>query len=105
MKLKKIISENSLSPEQKATFIEAVSNFNDFGKSIYRENNLSEVVENIKKLSESAGNYIMSETEDWFDGVTVKRDVKEISNAANLINIWLIEERKFQRQSIKKTLI
>ena len=40
MKLKKIISENSLSPEQKSTFIEAVSKFNEFGKSIYRENGI-----------------------------------------------------------------
>ena len=98
MKLKKIISENSLSPEQKATFIEAVSNFNDFGKSIYRENNLSEVVENIKKLSESAGNYIMSETEDWFDGVTVKKDVKEISNAANLFEKTALEISGLQQR-------
>ena len=76
IKLKKIISESKLTPEQKASYVEAVSKFNSFGGKIYRENNIKEVVESINKLSSGAGQYIMAETEDWFDGVTVKRDVK-----------------------------
>ena len=99
MKLKKILAENNLSPEQKSKFIEAVSKFNEFGKSIYRENDLTEVIESIKKLSESAGNYIVSETENWFDGVTVKRDVKELNNTTNLF------EKTAMEMAIKKTLI
>ena len=84
MKLKKILSESKLAPEQKAVFLEAVAKFNEFGKHIYRESNLSDVVESINKLTSSAGNYIVSETEDWFDNLTVKRDVKEINNSAKL---------------------
>lgn len=98
MKLKKIISENSLSPEQKSTFIEAVSKFNEFGKSIYRENDLSEVVSSIKKISEGAGNYIVSETENWFDGVTVKRDVKELKNTTNLFEKTALEMAGLQQR-------
>ena len=45
MKLKKILSESKLRPEQKAVFLEAVAKFNDFGKKIYREGDLKDVVE------------------------------------------------------------
>ena len=98
MKLKKILAENNLSPEQKSKFIEAVSKFNEFGKSIYRENDLTEVIESIKKLSESAGNYIVSETENWFDGVTVKRDVKELNNTTNLFEKTAMEMASLQQR-------
>jgi len=98
MKLKKILSESKLAPEQKAVFLEAVAKFNDFGKHIYRESNLSDVVESINKLTSSAGNYIVSETEDWFDNLTVKRDVKEINNSAKLFEKTALEIQGLQQR-------
>tara|TARA_R110001583_G_scaffold3293_15_gene21320 strand:- start:4520 stop:5140 length:621 start_codon:yes stop_codon:yes gene_type:complete len=94
----KIIKESNLSSEQKQAFIEAVSKFNEYGKSIYRENKIKEVVGAINKLSEGAGNYIMSETEDWFDGVTVKRDVKEINNTSKLFEKTALEMEAIQQR-------
>jgi len=98
MKLKKILSESKLAPEQKAVFLEAVAKFNEFGKHIYRESNLSDVVESINKLTSSAGNYIVSETEDWFDNITVKRDVKEINNSAKLFEKTALEIQGLQQR-------
>jgi len=34
IKLKKLVSESTLTPEQKRSFVEAVSKFNEFGKGI-----------------------------------------------------------------------
>ena len=98
IKLKKIISESKLTPEQKASFVEAVSKFNSFGGKIYRENNIKEVVESINKLSTGAGQYIMAETEDWFDGVTVKRDVKEINKSSTLFEKTALEMERLQQR-------
>ena len=98
MKLKKILSESKLAPEQKAVFLEAVAKFNEFGKHIYRESNLSDVVESINKLTSSAGNYIVSGTEDWFDNLTVKRDVKEINNSAKLFEKTALEIQGLQQR-------
>jgi|TARA_R110002020_G_scaffold8883_2_gene35680 hypothetical protein len=91
IKLKSLVSESNLTPEQKRAFVEAVSKFNEFGKGIYRENSVKDVVESIKKLASGAGNYIVHETENWFDGVTVKRDVKEINNTADLFEKTALE--------------
>ena len=98
IKLKKIISESKLTPEQKQAFVEAVSRFNEYGKSIYRENNLKDIVEAINRLSAGAGNYIMAETEDWFDGVTVKRDVKEINKSSTLFEKTALEMERLQQR-------
>ena len=98
IKLKKIISESKLTPEQKTAFVEAVSKFNSFGGKIYRENNIKEVVESINKLSSGAGQYIMAETEDWFDGVTVKRDVKEINKSSALFEKAALEMESLQQR-------
>ena len=53
MKLKKILSESKLAPEQKAVFLEAVAKFNGFGKHIYRESNLSTKLGRYYELDEA----------------------------------------------------
>ncbi len=98
IKLKKLISESSLTPEQKQAFVEAVSKFNEFGTGIYRENNIKDVVESIKKLAAGAGSYIVHETENWFDGITVKRDVKEINNTTELFEKTALEMETLQQR-------
>ena len=83
MKLKDILNESRLAPEQKKTFLEAVAKYNEYGKAIYRESNLSDIIETIEKLTSGASKFIVDESEDWFDAVTIKRDSKAIDNSAN----------------------
>jgi len=91
IKLKKVLTEGTLSPEQKATFLEAMKKFNEYGKQIYREHDLQGLAETMSQLSAGAGNFILDETEDWFDSVTVKRDVKEISKSSALFEKTAME--------------
>ena len=83
MKLKKLLEESKLAPEQKKTFLEAISRFNEYGKSIYRESNLKDIIETMERLSSGASKFIVDESEDWFDSITIKRDSKAIDNSAN----------------------
>ena len=83
MKLKKLLEESKLAPEQKKTFIEAVAKFNEYGKSIYRESNIKDIIETMERLSSGASKFIVDESEDWFDSITIKRDSKAIDNSAN----------------------
>jgi len=82
MKLKQLLQESKLAPEQKKTFLEAISKFNEYGKSVYRESNLKDVVEIMEKLTSGASKFIVDESEDWFDSVTIKNDSKAIDNSA-----------------------
>ena len=82
MKLRKILAESKLAPEQKKTFLEAMQKFNEYGKHIYRESELKSIIENMETLMSGASNFIIDESDDWFDSVTIKRDSKDINNTA-----------------------
>lgn len=73
-----------LDKKEKQLVVDAVNKFNKFEQHIYRQKDVREVVEAIKTISEYAGRLALDETEDWFDGVTVKKDVKEIGTAVKL---------------------
>ena len=88
MKLKKIYEnfdgEAKLTKEEKAEFLENISNFSNFGKNIYREASLKETVQAIRELTEKASHVALQEGDDWFDNMSVKRDMTEISRATKL---------------------
>ncbi len=87
MKLRKLVKENEeaqaqkLTREQKRDIISAVSKFNEYGKSVYRESDIRELVETLKELSNNASQLAVNEAGDWFDSISVKRDMKEVNSA------------------------
>ena len=87
MKLRKLVKENEeaqaqkLTREQKKDIIAAVSKFNEYGKSVYRESDIRELVETLKELSNNASQLAVNEAGDWFDSISVKRDMKEVNSA------------------------
>ena len=64
-------------------FMGEVSNFNSFGNEIYREGNLRELAERLSKLAMTAKQHTLQETEDWFDKITVNRNMKELTSLSN----------------------
>ena len=64
-------------------FMGEVSNFNSFSKEIYREGNLRELAEKLSKLAMTAKQHTIQETEDWFDKITVNRNMKELTGLSN----------------------
>lgn len=63
-------------------FLEDVKNYAQIGNNIYRETNLKEIAIKISEIVESAKIHTMNETDDWFDRVSVKRNMKELGNLA-----------------------
>jgi hypothetical protein len=91
MKLKKILRENKkeqmmrqLTREDKSAIMDSVSKFNSFGSKVYKANEIKEMVHAIKEMASGASKLALQETDDWFDGVTVKRDMKEVANSVKL---------------------
>jgi len=91
MKLKRLLQESnrdafsrSLTREQKREIMDGVSKFNEFGSRLYKTNEISEMVEAIRNMTEGASQLALQETDGWFDGVTVKRDMKEVKNSTRL---------------------
>jgi len=73
-----------MTEEEKAQTLEAVSKFNELGQNVYKTQEITELVENIKKLAENASRMAIEETADWFDAVSVKRDTKSIGESVKV---------------------
>jgi len=58
--------------------IEAVKNYQTIGGQLFKDNGIIEVAKQLVGIAESAQNHVLSETDDWFDAVSVKRNMKEL---------------------------
>lgn len=58
--------------------IEAVKNYQTIGGQLFKNNGIVEVAKQLVGIAESAQNHVLSETDDWFDAVSVKRNMKEL---------------------------
>ena len=69
-----------ITKEEKQAFLEAVRGFSQLGEGVYGKTNLKELCEKVKHMVETANHVTLSEG-DWFDGITVNRNMKEIANS------------------------
>ena len=58
--------------------IEAIKSYARVGKQLYNSGGILEAAKQLVRMAESAQNHVLSETDDWFDGVSVKRNMKEL---------------------------
>jgi len=73
--------EPKMTKEDRNSFLEAVANFHKLGEMIYSNAKLKEVTETLKGVMERAEKVTMSESEHWFDNVTVSRHMKQMNEA------------------------
>tara|TARA_B100000315_G_scaffold113912_2_gene104372 strand:- start:53 stop:667 length:615 start_codon:yes stop_codon:yes gene_type:complete len=79
-------------------FMGAVSNFGSLGKQIYREGNLRDVAKTLSELAVTARAHTLRETDDWFDKVTVNRNMKELTNLSKSFNKVATEAQSLQER-------
>ena len=58
--------------------IEAIRNYSTVGKQLYNNNGILDAAKQLAQMAESAQNHVLSETDDWFDAVSVNRNMKEL---------------------------
>ena len=59
---------------------EALENYNKLGEALYQQQSLKETAKSLSQIAEMAASHTLQETEDWFDKVTVSRNMKELTN-------------------------
>ena len=77
--LKASLQENRmLAPELKKHFLEIISTYNGFREQMQRQSDIVEVAETLGGVVEAAKELTINEADDWFDKVTIKRNMKEL---------------------------
>lgn len=77
------IPVKKLTTEEKRQLLNLVSKFNEYRKAMKMADELKSVAENIVYISELTEKYGLHETSEWFEGVTLENDMKEIKKYAN----------------------
>ena len=101
MKLKNILKEakrQQWTEQDKGTFLKAVSKFNEYGSNIYKSETIKESLKTITELIQKAESFTINETEDWFDEISVKRDMKQLREASNLFGKTVNEMEVMQQR-------
>ena len=72
-----IESETKIDSKQ---ILSKIQEFGQLGKSIYKTGDLKETAKTLSDIANAAKVHTLRETEDWFDKVTVNRNMKELTN-------------------------
>ena len=82
IKLQELIKEFALENERpkadKFKVTEAIRNYGRVGEALYKTGGILEAAKQLSEMATAAQNHVLSETNDWFDSVSVKRNMKEL---------------------------
>ena len=82
-KMKDILSEVFEDTPQinKHEVVEGVRNYGIVGKSLYNNGNIMEVAKQLSDIAESAHSHILGEQDDWFDRISVNKNMKSLKGS------------------------
>ena len=82
-KLKNILSEvfENKPKVDKYKVVEGVKNFGIVGKQLYNNNNIVEIAKQLSEVAEAAHHHILGEQDDWFDKVSINKNMKSLKGS------------------------
>ena len=84
IKLKDILKETEefqqLPSEIKKHFLEIISTYGQHRENMRRKSDIRQVAETLGAIADAAQEYTLREGGDWFDRVTIKRNMKELKS-------------------------
>ena len=60
-----------------------ISSYNKLGEAIFGDSNITKIAEKLSWIAGQAKSHTLSETEDWFDKITVNRNMKELTGLSS----------------------
>lgn len=66
--------------KEATTLGQIIGQYNQYGEKLRSEYSMRELAEDLMQIAEFAEQNIMSEADDWFDGHTIKRNMKEMKS-------------------------
>ena len=95
IKLKDLLKEEEdfqqLPTELKKHFLEIISTYGQHREGMSRKSDIMQIAETLGGIADAAQEYTLREGGDWFDRVTIKRNMKELKAL----------HEKFQKESLE----
>ena len=79
-KLKTLLEDifNEQPQVNKFEVVEGVKSFSIVGKSLYNNSNIMEIAKQVSHIAEQAHTHVLGETDDWFDQVSVNKNMQSL---------------------------
>ena len=86
--MSKIVKEKyGMEEEDLSIDVKGLSNelgsYNKLGESIFGKSNITQIAEKLSWIASQAKSHTLQETEDWFDKITVSRNMKALTGLSN----------------------
>ena len=83
LKLKKLLEDvfNEQPQVNKYEVVEGVRSYGIVGKQLYNNSNIMEIAKQLSHIAEQAHTHVMSETDDWFDQVSVNKNMQSLKRS------------------------
>jgi hypothetical protein len=102
MSLSKIVKEKYGDIEEEKVDIEGltteISSYNKLGESIFGKSNITQIAEKLSWIANQAKSHTLQETEDWFDKITVNRNMKELTGLSGQFGKIAKEAKSLQQR-------
>jgi len=100
--LTKIVKEKYGEIEDKDVDVKAltseISNYQKLGKQIFGESNITQIAEKLSWIATQAKSHSLQETDDWFDKITVNRNMKELTGLSKQFSSIANESKSLQER-------
>ena len=102
IKLKDLLKEEEdlqqLPSELKKHFLEIISTYGQHRESMSRKSDIRQVAETLGAIADAAQEYTLREGGDWFDRVTIKRNMNELKKLQTSFEKEAVEARAQQQR-------
>ena len=75
-----------------------ITNYQKLGESIFGTSNIKKIAEKLSWIANQAKSHTLSETEDWFDKITVNRNMKELTGLSGQFGKIATEAKSLQQR-------
>jgi len=101
-KLKKLLEDISFETDipklNVNEVMDSVSQYGIVGRKIYSEYNVIETAKHLSKIAEDAHSHVISETDNWFDRVSLKRNMKHMSEMVTDFKKTAVESHQLNQR-------
>ena len=75
-----------------------LANFESLGNNIFGKSNINDIAEKLSWIASQAKAHTLSETEEWFDKITVNRNMKELTGLSGQFSKIAGEAKSLQQR-------
>ena len=102
LKLKDLLNETEefqqLPTELKKHFLEIISTYNQHREGMSRKSDIMQIAETLGGIADAAQEYTLREGGDWFDRVTIKRNMSELKKLQTSFEKEAVEAQSQQQR-------